>query len=456
MAGSRGRADSTAKRPRRKSRGSRPVRADRADRAGRGAERGRLRDSLDRVARAYRDTEKFLARFAPVRMSLALPRTADYVARTWWRGDSEEHPPRPRLSLGLAGKVAMDEAILLGVAGPGRFPRRADYERVGAEMRAQRRFLQDNGWIVHPERYHRSPPPLETPLLLRDRALTGLPFERMSFDSGFEPHRGEPGRERWLGYFPNHISHAWVVRHADDRPRPWLVCIHGFAMGYPTCDFPAFRAGWLHRALGFNLVFPVLPLHGPRKVSKLSGDAFLSFDMQNGILGMANAVWDVRRVLDWVARQEPVMVGLYGISLGGYVTALTAGLADGLDLAIAGVPVTDFPALFAGHSPRHVRERGLEHGALGPAADEVWRVVSPMTFAPKVPHDSRFIYAGLADRMAPPEQAQRLWKHWGEPEISWYPGNHVGFLLTGEISRFVGVALSPWAIRPPADGARAD
>ena len=80
-------------------------------------------------------------------------------------------------------------------------------------------------------------------------------------------------------------------------------------------------------------------------------------------------------------------------------------------------------------------------------------MVSPLTFEPKVPHDSRFIYAGLADRMAPPEQAQRLWEHWGEPEIAWYPGNHVGYLLTGEITRFVEVALSPWTIRreqPPS------
>ena len=405
------------------------------------------------MVRAFQDTEKFLARYAPLRMSLALPRAAGYMARTWWKGETHGAPPPPGLSLRVAAQVVLDEAILLGATGPSRFPRRADYERVGSEMREERRFLEDRGWLDRPERYHRRPPPLETPLLTPDRSLTLLPFERMSFDSGFEPHRDEPGRTRWLGYFPNHIAHAWVVRHRDDRPRPWLVCIHGFGMGYPTLDLAAFRAGWLHRELGFNLVFPVLPLHGPRKVSKMSGDAFLSFDMLNGILGMANAVWDIRRVIDWVRSQGPAMVGVHGISLGGYVAGLLAGIADGLDLAICGIPVTDFPELFASHSPRHVRQRGIEHGALGPRARRVWSVVSPLRFAPKVPHDSRFIYAGLADRMAPPEQAQRLWKHWGEPEIAWYPGNHVGFLLTREITRFVEVALTPWTIRGPVEGA---
>ena len=40
----------------------------------------------------------------------------------------------------------------------------------------------------------------------------------------------------------------------------------------------------------------------------------------------------------------------------------------------------------------------------------------------KVPRHGRFIFAGYGDRLALPDQAQRLWEHWEQPRISWYRG----------------------------------
>ena len=42
----------------------------------------------------------------------------------------------------------------------------------------------------------------------------------MTFDSGYEPRPGEPGRERWLGYAENSREQALVMRHRE--PRPWV------------------------------------------------------------------------------------------------------------------------------------------------------------------------------------------------------------------------------------------
>jgi hypothetical protein len=58
------------------------------------------------------------------------------------------------------------------------------------------------------------------------------------------------------------------------------------------------------------------------------------------------------------------------------------------------------------------------------------------------PHERRFIYAGVADRMAKPEAAVRLWHHWDEPEICWYGGSHVGFALSRDVRRFVAAAIA--------------
>jgi len=417
-----------------------------------GAETARPNPVSNRVAlQLYRGAGKAVHHNPLLRMAMAIPRTlrflADNLERQLSGAEVEEGGiPVPHVSPSLAAHVALDEAILGLAMGPNRFPRRADYQRVGAELEATRKLYRERGWLDDPASYHRTPPPLEQPEIRKGQALTAewpfrLEYESLHFESGFEPYPEEPGRERWLGYEPNHEAAAWVLRHDDDAERPWLVCLHGFAMGYPVMDFAAFAARRLHEELGLNLVFPVLPLHGHRKITRMSGDAFLSFDLVNTVHGRSQAVWDVRRVLSWVRSQGARRVGLYGVSLGAYVTALTATTDEELDCVIAGVPVCDFPSLFRQLSPGHIRIRAIDHNILGGAAEEVHRVVSPLAMPPRVPRERRFIFAGLGDRVASPAQTERLWEHWERPEVAWYQGGHVGYLWHSKVREFVTRAL---------------
>ncbi|HEY5155163.1 MAG TPA: alpha/beta hydrolase, partial [Acidimicrobiales bacterium] len=353
----------------------------------------------------------------------------------------EEVPglPVPSVSPALAGQVAIDETILAMAMGPNRFPRRSDYERVGEELAQARALFAGNGWLDDPATYHPRPPDLRSPSIDRGWAL-GQRYERLLFPSEWEPHPGEPGAERWAGYDANHTAVATVLRHPGP-PRPWVVAIHGFACGYPFMDFVGLHALHLHRDLGLNVVMPVLPLHGPRKINRFSGEEFLSFDLINTVHGLTQAVWDIRQILSWVRAQDAPAIAVYGVSLGGYVTALLAGLEDGLDAAVAGIPVVDFPAMFRHQSPIHIRLRAVEHEILDGNAEVVHRVISPLALEPRVARDRRFIYAGLGDRMAPPTQAHLLWKHWEEPEICWYAGNHVGYLWSKQVTSFLGRSL---------------
>jgi hypothetical protein len=77
----------------------------------------------------------------------------------------------------------------------------------------------------------------------------------------------------------------------------------------------------------------------------------------------------------------------------------------------------------------------------------VHRVVSPLAFRSKVPWDRRFVFAGLGDRMAMPEQALALWHHWDEPAVSWYSGNHVGYLWSSQVRAFLDAALDATGVR---------
>jgi dienelactone hydrolase len=393
------------------------------------------------ITERFRAVTGFLNRRALARATRAVPQTLHYIISALWRGEVAESLPAPHLSLGLAAQVAMDEALLAMAMTPRRFPHRGDYARVAAELAEAEDMYTRRGWIAEPLTYHRTPPPLFDSDMTTDRGwATGLSYDRVDWESGFAPYSGEPGGDRWMAFEPNHTASAVIVRHADG-PRPWVIAVHGFCMGFPFMDFQGLQTARLHHDLGMNVALPALPLHGPRRVTRVSGEPFLSFELMNAVHGLTQAVWDVRRLIDWIREQGATSISLYGVSLGAYAVSLLAGLEYGIDTVVAGIPVSDFPGLFHDHSPRHIRARSIEHKIMGGAAENVFRVVSPLSFEAQVPKSRRFIFAGYGDRLAPPEQAQRLWEHWDKPSISWYSGNHVGYLWSKQVSNFLVSSL---------------
>jgi hypothetical protein len=342
--------------------------------------------------------------------------------------------PAPVPTLRLTGNVACDELVLGAMVGSQPPPDPDQLAAAGAEMAAAAAQHHDRGWSDDPGRYHRSPPPLgDTAVAIRSRRWLSQRYEHVTFDSGFRPRPDEPGADRWDALVGNARAHVAVLRHPGPA-RPWLVCIHGFGTGTPRADFLAFHVSRLHRQLGLNLALPVLPLHGPRRDP--GSPMMLSYDLALSIHGLAQAAWDVRRVIGWIRSQSDAPVGLYGVSLGAYTAALVAGL-EPTEAVIAGVPAVDIPDLFARHAPRALARSARNAGLLGPAADAAFRVVSPLALPPQVPHQARAIYAGLGDRFVPTHQPVSLWDHWDRPELRWYPGGHVGFIWSKPVEALV-------------------
>lgn len=367
---------------------------------------------------------------------------ASFLAAGWASVRQEPHHaevPEPTPSLRLAAKVAFDEAILSTMQLTTPVPVGDAARLVAREVLAAREMFDARGWLEKPASYHVAPPPLEA-FALRPEKVRGISYEHLSFESEYEPHADEPGRDRWLSYVANRTAHAWVVRH-EDASRPWLFCIHGYQMGWPLIDLYAFDPRWLSKRLGLNLVLPVLPLHGLRKQGRRSGDGFLSGNVVDSVHAEAQAMWDMRRMLAWVRARGATKVGVFGLSLGGYNTALFSSLAQGLACAIPGIPATDFARLVWRHGPA-LQVRSLEHkGIARDAVDEVLRVVSPLAHETQVPHDGRAIFGAVADRLVPADQVRDLWVHWRRPKILWYQGSHMSIAGEPEVRRFVEAQL---------------
>jgi len=369
---------------------------------------------------------------------LGLSSAASFVAAGAISVRQEPHledVPVPEPSLRLDAEVACDEALLATMTATIPIVVGDEPARVRDELIEAKALFEAQGWHEKPLAYHVTPPSLESPRI-RGARVHGTDYDHLSFESEYEPHADEPGRARWLSYQANRTAHAWVVRHADPS-RPWLVCIHGYQMGSPIIDLAAFRPRYLVEKLGMNIVLPVLPLHGKRKMGRRSGDGFLSGRVMDMVHAEAQAMWDIRRLISWVRAQGATRVGAYGLSLGGYTTALLASVADDLACAIPGIPATDFTRLVWRHGPPlHVAR--FEHiGLRREAVTEVLRVVSPLALAPKVPKQHRAIFGGSLDRLVPPDQVRDLWRHWDRPKIVWYPGAHITFGLHASVRHLI-------------------
>jgi hypothetical protein len=368
-----------------------------------------------------------------------LTRAGGYVARSLLK--SGEHTPDElpiaRPTIALVGQAFRDEIVLMGLKARRPVSNPRAFQRIDREVAAALEFYGDKGWLENPKGFYAKPSP-PSDVTIRQVKGPKPTFQRIDFQSGYAPHPNEPGRKRWLGYTANNREYALLLRHPE--PRPWLVCVHGTEMGRAALDLTAFRAWQLHEEFGLNVVLPVLPMHGPRGRGQPKGAVFPGEDILDDVHATAQAVWDIRRLLTWIRLQEPQSpIGLNSLSLGGYIAGLVASLEKGLTCAILGVPVVDVVEVLARHAGlagNDPRRHTLE------LAEPIGRMISPLSLTPLVPMPGRFIYAGVADRLVHPrEQVIRLWKHWGRPQIMWYPGGHIGFFRSRPVQLFVRDAL---------------
>lgn len=334
-----------------------------------------------------------------------------------------EGVPEPETDLHMQVKTGFDEAILgyflISARLPGGDPARRMCERA-IDLG---RVLEARGWDDHPERLHLKPPVPEH-LNVQSARIFGHDYERLSVDSLYVPDPVLPGAEEWASYLPNRRALAWVMRHPGPT-RPWLVCIHGYRMGEPWLDFSLFNPGLLHHKFGLNLLMPVLPLHGPRRIGRRSGDQYLDGDLLDLLFAQSQALWDLRRWLAWLraTEQEP-QIGLYGVSLGGYNTGLLTGYERGIDFGVAAIPVVDFAEVLWRVVPPAHRAYFEAQGLNEARYRELLRPVSPLSRPTLLGRDRRFVVAASADRIVPVAQPLLLARHWAVAP-SWYQGSHM-------------------------------
>jgi len=379
---------------------------------------------------------------SPLKLLAAGPRASQFMLRSATRGlrggnrQSAPEIPTRVPTVGTAFGVWADELVLAFMATTRLSSSAADFARTAEEVGEALDVLRAAGMLDDPGALHPLRPPPDAHLA--PARYRGIRYEHLTFPTGYEPAVPLPGTSRWMSVGSNQTVHAYVMRHRT--PRPWVVQLHGFGMGNAS-DLVAMRARHLYQDLGLNVIQPVFPSHGPR--AEADGEEALTMDYLNNVHAVSQAISDVRQLISWVQSTQPDAgpVAVHGVSMGGYLAALLAGVDDRVGCVISGVPTVDLAWVMNRHLPESDRLLADEHRLLGERAEQIHSVVSPLTLSPVVPHARRFVYAGVADRMATPGQAYRLWEHWGQPSVLWYRGAHVSFAWSREVRGFVDRAL---------------
>jgi alpha/beta hydrolase family protein len=241
----------------------------------------------------------------------------------------------------------------------------------------------------------------------------------LSWQSGWEPHDAT-GREHYLHFEENRIAQARLLCHP--RPAPAIVCIHGYRAGVHRFEELAWNAGWLHRRLGLDVALLTLPFHALRAPRGRFAPVFPSLRTGRTVEGFGQAVWDARALMRWLRARGAPRLGVAGMSLGGYTSALLATVEPRLDFAVLFIPLADLTDVAFEHEA--LRGEPIPE-VLREAGKRALQLVRPLARAPLVPGDRMLVIAARSDRItAMDSHAERLAAHFKAPLVR-FPGGHL-------------------------------
>ncbi len=296
-----------------------------------------------------------------------------------------------------------------------------------------------DGIMDDTERVFPSPPPA---------AFTLSPVRARVWEarwpSAFEPYLRDV-RDTYLSRVENRTAHARLFLHEDAaKPRPVVVGLHGYMAGQWFIEENAWPIDWLLRR-GLDVALLVLPMHASRRGTRRGPPGFPSSDPKITIEGFRQAVFDVRTLVRWLRQRGAPTVGVMGMSLGGYTSALVATVTNEVDFVMPMIPLAS------------IADFAREQGRLGsgPQADEqhaaldrVHRLVSPLARPLQVPERRALVVAAEFDRITPSTHASRLAAHFGCSMVT-IRGAHLVQLGRSDGFRAFGKMLESEGIIPP-------
>ncbi len=227
------------------------------------------------------------------------------------------------------------------------------------------------------------------------------------------------------GDLVNDRVHADYFQPTSPGRRPAVVVLHILGADFALSRYLSLRLA----DRGVASLFVRLPYYGERREAG-SDRRFLSGDLDRSMLAMRQGICDVRRALDWLAARpelDPERLGVAGISLGGIVSAVVAGVDPKVDraaLLLAGGGLDSILWDMPEAEARRYRSAWTTLGKTREDLAAITRPFDPLTYAGGMKGKRVLMIAGNVDEVVPPSAAEALWEVAGRPSIVWYDCGH--------------------------------
>ena len=343
---------------------------------------------------------------------------------------------------------AVDRAVVVAMQMRGARDRaRADQMGHDERLEVLRAIHRDYGDDVTRDAatFFPPPPPIDPALrLVRRGSPPRTEVIDASWPSTFEPYLADVA-EKYLAHVENRTARARLFfgeRHAPRRPA--VIALHGYMGGHWMLEEAQWPIAWLTKR-GLDVALPLLPFHALRSGPRRGAPPFPSADPRLTNEGFRQAVSDIVALARWLRARGAPHVGVMGMSLGGYTSALLATVSKDLDFVMPMIPLAS------------VADFAREQGRLGegPQADAQhlaleranW-VASPMARPLLLPAARALVVAAEHDRITPSHHARRIATHFG-CELVTIRGGHLVQLGRAEAFRGLAALLERDAIIAP-------
>ncbi|MED1094508.1 alpha/beta hydrolase [Bacillus capparidis] len=226
----------------------------------------------------------------------------------------------------------------------------------------------------------------------------------------------------------DHIEDELYITNNEFAPN--IIFVHGWRMDSLDRIKKIFHSEM--RDMRWNMYYFTLPYHFQRKPgqSLYSGEYMISADIYRTVQSIKQSVVDLRALIQWIKANKKGPVILIGVSLGGFITNLTATLETEIDALVSIFYANRLSYSIWNTIPgKYIREDLEHHGINYNDLIRYWRITEPSQAIPKIRKEKILLISAKHDQYVHLEDANHLWESWDRPARYIYNCGHAGIVL---------------------------
>ncbi len=242
-------------------------------------------------------------------------------------------------------------------------------------------------------------------------------------------------------YPVNNIVTGFLFLPDTPGPHPVMLVEHEWL---PTTLATEFEMSANLAKAGIAAFLIVQPYsYNRRPQPRIEGVELLSGDVPQMVGALRQAVLDARRAMDYLSSRpdiDPSRMGITGISLGGVLAALIAGVdhrAHVLVTIVGGTDVSD--VVFDSPITSGLHPALLYHGVTYDSLKRDMAPVEPANWLHGFDPKNALMFNGRYDVFISPKQARHLSEALGGARIIWTPTGHYGAVFAQKKIEAVGI-----------------